>query len=77
MATGVRSRPPEDPTRTGIVTFFNTTKGFGFITDDNGKDSVFFHSNDLQQMVKEKDKVTFFRERTPKGYSAREVKRVD
>lgn len=32
---------------TGKVKFFNATKGFGFITQDNGKD-IFFHISEVQ-----------------------------
>ena len=32
---------------TGTVKFFNTTKGFGFITQDQGKD-LFFHVSEIQ-----------------------------
>ncbi len=32
---------------TGTVKFFNTTKGFGFITQDEGED-LFFHISELQ-----------------------------
>lgn len=32
---------------TGKVKFFNTTKGFGFITKDDGKD-IFFHISEVQ-----------------------------
>ncbi|WP_333862773.1 cold-shock protein [Chitinophaga sp.] len=73
----VRSRPPEDTTRTGFVSFYNSTKGFGFITEDNSKDSIFFHNNQLSQPVKEKDKVTFTKERSPRGYNAANVKLID
>jgi len=31
---------------TGTVKFFNTSKGFGFITQDGGKD-IFFHVSEL------------------------------
>lgn len=73
----VKSRPVEDPTRTGFISFFNTAKGFGFITDDNARENVFFHTNQLLQPVNEKDRVTFTRERTPRGYNALNVKKVD
>ena len=32
---------------TGKVKFFNTAKGFGFITKDDGKD-IFFHISEVQ-----------------------------
>lgn len=70
---------PEDAVevapRSGSVSYFNTSKGFGFITDDKSKERVFFHINQLSQPVKEGDKVTFSLERTPRGYSAVDVTR--
>ena len=67
---GATPRPPEDPTRTGIVTFFNQTKGFGFISDEKSRQDIFFHINDLLEPVKEKDRVTFTQERNAKGFFA-------
>jgi|GEM_PF-5715528 len=32
--------------KTGTVKFYNADKGFGFITDDDGKD-IFFHCSNL------------------------------
>lgn len=74
---GATPRPPEDTTRTGIVTFFNTSKGFGFITDDKSKESIFFHVNELSEPVKEKDKVSFIRERGARGYNAITVRKAN
>jgi CspA family cold shock protein len=68
---------PEDPIRHGVVAFFNDAKGYGFITDEKTRENVFVHSNQLAQPIKERDKVTFERERTPKGFSAINVKKLN
>jgi cold shock CspA family protein len=59
-----------DVVRKGKVTFFNTSKGYGFIKDSDTGDSVFVHSNGLLNPIKENDKVTFETERGPKGLNA-------
>ncbi|RTL56352.1 MAG: cold shock domain-containing protein [Sphingobacteriales bacterium] len=58
----------------GVITFYNTAKGFGFIKDRNTQQSIFFHTNALEEPVKEQDKVSFEIERTPKGPAAINVK---
>lgn len=73
---GATPRPEEDPTRTGVVSFFNLSKGFGFINDDSSKESVFFHMNQLAQPVKEKDRVSFLREKGPRGFNAINVTKI-
>ena len=65
-----------DPTRKGKVTFFNTSKGFGFIKDQQSQESVFVHANNLSQPVKENDKVTFEVEPGDRGPVAVNVKIV-
>jgi cold shock CspA family protein len=67
---------PEELTKTGIVAFFNDAKGYGFITEDKTRENVFVHANQLAQPLKEKDRVTFEIEKTPKGFSATNVKKV-
>src|SRR3978361_986718 len=43
----------QEDIRTGVVTFFNTAKGFGFIKDLKTQDSVFIHVNQLTEPIKE------------------------
>ena len=61
---------PGDEIRSGTVTFFNESKGYGFIKDHETQDSVFVHINACKDQIGDNDKVTFEVEKTPKGYSA-------
>ena len=65
---------PADLIRTGIVTFFNESKGYGFIKDLQSQESVFVHVNGLKEAIKENNKVNFEIEMTHKGASAINVK---
>lgn len=59
---------------TGTVKFFNTGKGFGFITQDNGSD-LFFHISEIQgQEPQEGDKVEYEVGEGRKGPCALKVK---
>src|SRR5215210_1516792 len=58
---------PEDAIRSGVVTFFNDDKGFGFINDLKTQERVFIHINQLSEPIRENDKVTFEVEMGPKG----------
>lgn len=67
--------PPEDLIRTGTVAFFNDSKGYGFIKDQQTQESVFVHANGLAGgPIKEGDKVTFEVEMGQKGPTAVRVK---
>ncbi len=66
----------EDTVRTGIVSFFNDSKGYGFIRDKNTQESIFVHMNGLTEPIKENNKVTFEIERGPKGLNAVNVKKA-
>ncbi|PWG78553.1 cold shock domain-containing protein [Pararcticibacter amylolyticus] len=61
---------PKDAPNTGVINFYNTAKGFGFIRDSETKEDVFFHVNSLTYEAKENDKVTFTTERGPRGLQA-------
>src|SRR3954466_10494524 len=56
-----------DPIRKGRVTFFNDSKGYGFIKDQDSQDSIFVHINSVIDQIKENDKVTFEVEMGQKG----------
>jgi CspA family cold shock protein len=58
----------------GTVKFFNVTKGFGFITPNNGGQDVFVHSTGLIDEIRENDKVQFEVENGKKGVNAVNVK---
>ena len=59
----------------GTVKFYNTTKGFGFITPDNGGKDVFVHQTALSGDIREGDKVSFEVESGPKGPNAINVRK--
>ena len=63
-----------DPIRKGIVTFFNESKGYGFIKDSETKESVFVHVNNLLEEIKENNVVSFEVEMGQKGPAAIKVK---
>jgi CspA family cold shock protein len=56
---------------TGTVKFFNSAKGFGFITPEDGSKDVFVHATAVEaaglRTLNEGDKVTFTLEDDRKG----------
>ncbi len=60
----------------GTVKFFNDSKGYGFITPDNGGKDIFVHANGLIDDIREGDKVTYDTEEGRKGLNAVDVKVV-
>jgi cold shock protein len=64
---------------TGNVKFFNTNKGFGFITQDEGED-IFFHVSELQspsRHANEGDKVEYEVGEGRKGPCAMNIREVN
>ncbi|MFC2119412.1 cold-shock protein, partial [Bacteroidota bacterium] len=60
--------------RKGNVSFFNDSKGFGFIKDLETQESVFVHVNNTLEEIKENNIVSFEIEMGPKGPTAVKVK---
>jgi len=60
----------------GTVKFFNSTKGFGFITPSAGGPDIFVHVSGLNSDIYENDKVTFDVENGKKGLNAVNVRTV-
>lgn len=65
-----------DPIRNGKVSFYDTSKGFGFIIDDENNEKYFFHVSGLIDEVTDNDKVSFELERGMKGMNAVRVKKI-
>ncbi|MCE2712463.1 MAG: cold shock domain-containing protein [Cryomorphaceae bacterium] len=58
----------------GTVKFFNETKGFGFIVEEESKKEYFVHVTGLVDKIKENDAVDFDIEEGRKGLNAVNVK---
>ena len=66
---------------TGIVKWFNDTKGFGFITPDDGSKDCFVHHTAIQaqgfRTLAEGQRVEFDRVEGSKGPAAENVVKLD
>jgi cold shock CspA family protein len=62
-----------DPVRSGKVSFFDSSKGFGFIIDSEDQEKYFTHVSGLIDQIAENDKVTFELEKGMKGMNAVKV----
>ena len=58
----------------GTVKFYNESKGFGFIKEENSSKEYFVHSSGLKDRIRENDEVTFDLETGKKGLNAVNVK---
>lgn len=67
---------PFDPVRNGKVSFFDHSKGFGFIIDTENNEKYFTHVSGLIDSIEENDKVSFELEKGNRGMNAVRVKRI-
>ena len=70
-------REEEEPTnKEGKVSFFDHSKGFGFIIDSVNQEKYFVHVSGVLEEITENDKVTYELERGQKGMNAVRVKKI-
>ncbi len=60
----------------GTVKFFNESKGYGFIKDEETNDEYFVHANGLVDEIRQDDEVVFDLEEGRKGVNAVNVKQA-
>lgn len=74
---GVPKRVEETPVEhIGKVSFFDTSKGYGFIKENDSQESYFVHVNGLIDDITEGDRVTYDLEKGMKGMNAVRVKKI-
>ena len=75
---GIPKKTDEDreafnPVRQGTVSFFDTSKGFGFIIDNENKEKYFCHVSGLKDEIVEGNLVSFELEKGQRGMNAVKV----
>ncbi len=66
----------EDKVRKGKVSFFDSSKGFGFIIDSVNQEKYFTHISGIIDEIVENDKVSFELEKGLKGMNAVKVTKI-
>lgn len=61
---------------TGMVSLLFADKDYGFITEDTTRANIFVHISKFMEPIREKDRVVFIKKKTPKGFSALNVKKL-
>ncbi|MBG42388.1 MAG: DNA-binding protein [Aequorivita sp.] len=62
-----------DPVRKGTVSFYDSSKGFGFIIDDENSEKYFTHVSGIIDEISENDSVSFELEKGQRGMNAVKV----
>lgn len=65
---------------TGVVKWFNESRGYGFITPNSGGDDVFAHYSSIEmdgyRTLREGQRVEFMLEQGPKGPEAWRIRAI-
>jgi len=69
-----RRETDSDPLRKGIVTYFNDSKGYGFIRDIESNQRIFVHVSNLIDRVEENSMVVYETGKGIKGTTAMNVR---
>lgn len=61
----------------GVVEYFNSSKGYGFIKDSQNEEKYFFHISEAPESIEEGDNVTYEIERGTRGLNAVRISIID
>lgn len=67
---------PFNPVRNGKVSFYDSSKGFGFIIDNENQEKYFTHVSGILDDITENDKVSFELEKGQRGMNAVKVQKI-
>jgi len=81
IAVGIPREAPEDPDAlpTGTISYFDASKGYGFITNSRNQERIFVHRNQLDDpsvVLATGDKVEYRAVKGPRGMQAELVRKV-
>jgi CspA family cold shock protein len=62
--------------KTGVIKFFNDSKGFGFVVEDGSNTEYFLHASGCIDQVREGDSIEFDIKEGRKGLNAVDVRVV-
>lgn len=65
-----------NPVRKGKVSFYDSSKGFGFIVDDENNEKYFTHVSGIIDEITENDAVSFELEKGQRGMNAVRVQKI-
>lgn len=70
-----REEDIEEETPVGVVSYFDPSKGYGFITDSRTQERIFVHVNNLSESLSVGDQVEYTAKKTPRGLQAETIRK--